>query len=264
MQTLLEGSALNNRNFMDYALFSKPLCDLPSQPLLINTINQYSFCMAHNDSQFKKSLLESDVLLPDGIAVVIATRFLTGQKIQKIAGADIHQHMLEELNAKGGSCFYLGSADETLRKIKERVAREYPNVRVGSYSPPYKAQFSEGDNQKMLDAVNNFAPQVLFVGMTAPKQEKWVSQHKSSLNSEVICTIGAVFDFYAGTIQRPSKIWVDMGLEWFVRLVKEPKRMWRRYVYYGPVFLYHIMKHKMRYHPAQPKSEYNLHEEMVV
>jgi N-acetylglucosaminyldiphosphoundecaprenol N-acetyl-beta-D-mannosaminyltransferase len=89
-------------------------------------------------------------------------------------------------------------------------------------------------------------PDVLFIGMTAPKQEKWAHAYKAVLDAKVICSIGAVFDFYAGTIERPNKIWINLGLEWLGRLVKEPKRMWRRYLYYGPVFGFYLVREKIR------------------
>ena len=88
----------------------------------------------------------------------------------------------------------------------------------------------------MINAVNAFRPDVLFIGMTAPKQEKWAFANKEMLDAPIICSIGAVFDFYAGTVKRPGKAWIYCGMEWLVRLVKEPKRMWIRYGYYGPVF----------------------------
>lgn len=234
-------------SFIDYPLFTKSLNELPSKStLLVNTINQYSYCMANVDSAFKESLKKSDVLLPDGIAVVAAARWLTGRKIHKIAGADLHQHVLAKLNKKGGSCFYLGSAEATLQKIKDRLAIEYPNVKVETYSPPYKAQFSREDNEQMINAINAFKPDILFVGMTAPKQEKWACDHKHEIKTKMICTIGAVFDFYAGTIERPSEFMINMGLEWLGRLVKEPKRLWKRYLYFGPLFLRLIVKEKIK------------------
>ena len=99
----------------------------------------------------------------------------------------------------------------------------------------------------MIKAVNRFQPEVLFVGMTAPKQEKWSFQHKDQLNTKIICSIGAVFDFYAGTVERPSPFWINLGLEWFIRLIKEPKRMWKRYLYYGPIFIKMMVVHKIKH-----------------
>lgn len=232
---------------INYNIFASSLDNLPTKhQTLVNTINQYSYCVAENDEEFKTSLQKADVLLPDGVAIVLAVRFMDNIKIKKIAGADIHLHCLQKLNREHGSCFYLGSSNATLSKIEARVKKEYPNIKVGTFSPPYKAQFSDEENAEMIEKVNSFNSDVLFIGMTAPKQEKWAFSHKHELDVQLICSIGAVFDFYAGTINRPNKIWVSLGLEWLNRLTKEPKRMWKRYLYYGPIFFSHIIKQKLK------------------
>lgn len=232
---------------LDYSIYSGDLADCArADKTLINTINQYSFCIAEEDFAFKNALQQSDILLPDGMAVVAAVRLLNNQKIKKIAGADIHHYLLDELNKKGGSCFYLGSSENTLLKITTQLSKEFPNVKVQTFSPPYKSEFSDDDNQQMIRAVNAFQPDVLFVGMTAPKQEKWSFEHKEQLDTKIICSIGAVFDFYAGTIVRPHPFWIQLRLEWFIRLVKEPKRMWKRYLFYGPIFIKIILEQKMQ------------------
>lgn len=233
--------------FITYSIFEGNLNQIGfTQKMLISTINQYSFCIAEKDPKFKLALLKSDVLLPDGEAVVAAVRRLTGHRIKKIAGADIHLHLLQELEQKGGSCFYLGSSETTLLKIKERMAIEFPNVRVGTYAPPYHSAFPHDKKSQKVTAVNAFQPDVLFVGMTAPKQEKWAYSHKDYLDTKIICCIGAVFDFYAGTVERPSPFWIKLRLEWFIRLVKEPKRMWKRYLYYGPMFVGMVVREKIK------------------
>jgi N-acetylglucosaminyldiphosphoundecaprenol N-acetyl-beta-D-mannosaminyltransferase len=232
---------------MGYPLFNGSLTDLSfSDKTVVNTINQYSFCMAEKDLEFKTALMESDMLLPDGIGMVFASNLLEHVKIPKIAGADLHQHLLLKLNEESGSCFYLGSSEDTLSKITNRIALEYPNIKVHSYSPPYKAVFDEQDSLKMIEAVNLHSPDVLFIGMTAPKQEKWIHLNKELLNTKIIGSIGAVFDFYAGTINRPANVWISLGLEWFGRLISEPKRMWRRYLYYGPVFTMLLLRKKVQ------------------
>lgn len=234
-------------SLLDYFVYNGDLTNLlVEEKILINTINQYSYCIAEKDVAFKKALQQSDILLPDGMAIVAAVQLLNGQKIKKIAGADIHHFLLDDLNKKGGSCFYLGSSQSTLLKITTRLSIEFPNIKVGTFSPPYKSAFSDSDNQQMIAAVNTFQPDVLFVGMTAPKQEKWSFVHKEQLDAKIICSIGAVFDFYAGTIVRPHPFWIRLRLEWFIRLVKEPKRMWKRYLYYGPIFIKLILEKKMQ------------------
>jgi len=232
---------------MGYEVFNGELNQAISSPkMLVNTINQYSYCIAENDPEFKEALNHSDILLPDGVGIVAAAKFMEGKKIKKIAGADLHEFLLKKLNSENGSCFYLGSSEDTLQRIKKRLSEEYPHIKAGFFSPPFKAKLSKEDSECMVAAVNDFEPDVLFVGMTAPKQEKWSYEHKQALNAKVICSIGAVFDFYAGTMNRPNKIWIDLGLEWLGRLFKEPKRMWRRYIYYGAVFSYYLLKEKWR------------------
>lgn len=232
---------------MGYPLYSGSLTDVPlNKKIIINTINQYSYCVAEKDSEFKTALMNSDMLLPDGIGIVLASRVLNHKRIKKIAGDDLHQYLLTKLNQEGGTCFYLGSSNRTLMQIKQRLAIEFPNIRMQFYSPPYKVDFSKEDNEKMIAAVNQCRPDILFIGMTAPKQEKWLNTHKLSLNVPVIASIGAAFDFYAGTIKRPGYIWRALELEWLGRLLSEPRRMWKRYLFYGPMYLLAILQHKTK------------------
>ena len=230
----------------DITLFNGELEKLPGKKLLINTINAHCYNIAQFDLEYMKALYASDILLPDGVSVVMAIRFLKNNKITKIAGADLFFYELEKLNRNNGKCFFLGSSESTLQKIKNRISKDYPNIQVESYSPPFKKEFSESDNKIMLDKINEFGPNVLMVGMTAPKQEKWAYKHYQNLNVGHICCIGAVFDFYAGNINRAPQWMINLGLEWFYRLIREPGRMWRRYIIGNTKFIYYILKEKIR------------------
>jgi N-acetylglucosaminyldiphosphoundecaprenol N-acetyl-beta-D-mannosaminyltransferase len=237
---------MNLLKIIDEHVFSKDLNTINlNKKTIINTINPHSYCVSKSDSFFKKALLKSDILLPDGSGIVLAAKFLRNKSIKKIAGADIHKHLLEDADMHHKKVFYLGAGLDTLQLIKERISKEYPNIKMSSYSPPYKAEFSEADSQKMISEVNSFKPDVLFVGMTAPKQEKWVALNKDNLNVTIVVCIGAVFDFYAGTIERSSPFWINIGLEWLPRLLKEPKRLWRRNLVSTPLFLWHMLKAKL-------------------
>lgn len=231
---------------MGYPVFKGDLggVDWPVEKMVVNTINQYSYCIAEEDPEFKAALRRSDILLPDGVGITLASQWLNGIKINKIAGADIHEYLLRYLQETGGRCFYMGSSEQVLAKIVERIKKEYPKVRVATYSPPYKTTFSAEENTAIINAINAFSPDVVFVGMTAPKQEKWVAQNQDLIHKGIICSIGAVFDFYAGTVERPGKLWQNLGLEWLGRFVKEPRRMFRRYFYYGLVFARYLARHK--------------------
>ncbi len=228
----------------EYNLYNRDLESLPGGKLLITTLNAHSYNITREDLHFSEALAKSDILIPDGISVVWAIRLLTGKKLQKIAGADLFFYEMKRLNQQSGSCFFLGSSEATLKLISDRLALEYPDVRTGTYSPPYKAEFSEEDNALMIRGVNAFRPDVLFVGMTAPKQEKWAYEHLGELDARHICCIGAVFDFYAGTVSRAPGWMIGLGLEWFFRLIREPGRMWRRYLIGNSKFIWLVIKEK--------------------
>lgn len=233
-------------SLQDYQIVKDYTFDvIPTSKTVINTINAHSWVTAEKDPTFKNALLVSDILLLDGIAIVLASKFLTGDKIHKTAGADLHEMILRTLNNKAGKCFYLGASKETLDKIKNKLHKEYPNIQVKTYSPPYKDTFSEQDNKLMIESINAFEPDVLFVGMTAPKQEKWIIENKSEIKASVITGIGAVFDFYAGVKKRPAKWMINCGLEWFGRLIQDPKRLWKRYLINNQIFIYQIIKIKL-------------------
>jgi N-acetylglucosaminyldiphosphoundecaprenol N-acetyl-beta-D-mannosaminyltransferase len=237
---------MNLLKIIDENVFSEDLNTIDlSKNTVINTINPHSFCVSKTDKVFQNALLKSDVLLPDGSGIVLAAKLLRGKSITKIAGADIHKYLLTHANKTKKRVFYLGAAQSTLEKIESKIDNEYPNIKVGSYSPPYKPSFSEVDSQKMIQEVNDFKPDILFVGMTAPKQEKWVTQHKQELDATIKVSIGAVFDFYAGTVERSSSFWINIGLEWLPRLLKEPKRLWRRNLISTPLFLFYLIKAKI-------------------
>jgi N-acetylglucosaminyldiphosphoundecaprenol N-acetyl-beta-D-mannosaminyltransferase len=231
---------------LGYKIFENTLESIDfAKNKIINTINPHSYCLSRYDKLFYEALQSSDILLPDGTGIVLASKILNNKKINKIAGADIHQYLLQQAHLKSQKIFYLGAAQSTLLLIEGKVKKEYPNITVSSFSPPYKPQFSETETALMLEKVNDFKPDILFVGMTAPKQEKWVFINKENIDANTIVSIGAVFDFYAGTIKRPGNFWVSIGLEWFPRFLKEPKRLARRNLVSTPKFLLEIIWYKI-------------------
>ena len=203
------------------------LAMLPEGKLLINTINAHSYNTALKD----EALAKGDVLIPDGASIVKACKWLKAksQPKERIAGWDLFVLEMDKLNRKGGKCFFMGSSPNVLELVKKRAATDYPNITVETYSPPYKPEFSKEDNEAIIHAIN--------------QQEKWAFEHWNELDIHCHCgTIGAVFDFFAGTIKRAPQWWQRHSLEWLYRLMKEPKRMWRRYVLGNILFLCNITK----------------------
>ena len=224
------------------------LAKLPEGKLLINTINAFSYDNARKDVLFSEALQKGDVLIPDGISIVKACRFLNAksQPKERIAGWDLFVYEMEKLNRVGGKVMFLGSSDAVLNLIRQRVAEKYPKIEVDTYSPPYKPVFYDEDNEAMISAINHSNPDLLWIGMTAPKQEKWAYTHLDRLDVHChIGTIGAVFDFFAGTVKRAPERWQRAGLEWLYRLLSEPRRMWRRYFIGNAKFIYYIMVEKI-------------------
>ncbi len=232
------------------------LAAIPEGKVLINTINAHSYNVAQKDQEFAEALRGGDYLIPDGSSIVKACRWLKGksQPKERIAGWDLFAFEMQRMNVNDNvnknenvkkRVMFMGSSEKVLRLIRERVAVDYPNLEVVTYSPPYKKEFSEEDNQTIIKAINEAKPDLLWIGMTAPKQEKWTYRHWQELNINChVGTIGAVFDFFAGTAQRAPLWWQEHGLEWLYRLIKEPRRMWRRYVIGNPLFIWNILKEK--------------------
>lgn len=189
--------------------------------------------------------MKGDALIPDGASIVMACRKLKAksQPKERIAGWDLFTMEMERLNRKGGTCFFMGSSEKVLKLIREKGKTVYPNIRIETYSPPYKPEFSEAENREIIEAINRANPDLLWIGMTAPKQKKWAYRHWNELHIHCHCgTIGAVFDFFAGTMERAPMWWQEHSLEWLYRLIKEPKRMWRRYIIGNTLFIRNVMR----------------------
>ena len=264
------------------------LAALPEGKLLINTINAHSYNTARKDELFAEALTNGDVLIPDGVSIVKACRWIKAKSLPKerIAGWDLFEFEMNKLEECGmnnssldnsqsasadhsklkiqNSCsgkrlyepsakfrerpltvMFMGSSQKVLDLIVKRAAEVYPHLKIVTYSPPYKPEFSEEDNKAIVEAINAADPDLLWIGMTAPKQEKWTYSHWNELNIHChVGTIGAVFDFFAGTVERAPMWWQRHGLEWLYRLLKEPKRMWRRYIIGNALFLWNMLKEK--------------------
>lgn len=231
------------------------LASLPEGKLLINTVNAHSFNTAKKDQLFADALTNGDVLIPDGVSIVKACKWIKAksQPKERIAGWDLFSFEMEKLERESEELrtkseeskivMFMGSSQKVLDLIVKRAAEVYPHLKVVTYSPPYKPEFSDEDNKAIIDAINAANPDLLWIGMTAPKQEKWTYSHWNELNIHChVGTIGAVFDFFAGTVERAPIWWQEHGLEWLYRLMKEPKRMWRRYIIGNSLFLWNMVK----------------------
>lgn len=249
---------LRQTRFLDYSIVAGSIsecCDdmarsisTATRPRWFACLNPHSHVITTGDPTFSEALQAADWLVPDGAGVVLASRFLGCPVHERITGSDVFYGLHDRLNRQGGgSIFFLGSTEEILTEIRRRMAADYPNLRVaGTFSPPYKPEFSPAELDEMIAAINAARPDVLWVGMTAPKQEKWIHQNRQRLQVKFIGAIGAVFDFYTGRVKRSHPVFQKLGLEWLSRLLQEPRRLWRRMGVSAPLFVVEVVRRKMK------------------
>lgn len=223
------------------------LCVLQQQrqrPLVMACANPHSLVTAKKDTEFATALTKADFLIADGVGVTLALKFKGLTEVPRITGHDffctVHQNFAAEFSKKllgrKPRVFFFGSSQQVLDKLSVEFATTYPDLELcGTLSPPY-GDWSAAANDAMIEKINQAQPDIIWVGMTAPKQEKWVELNKHKLNAKVIGSIGAVFDFVAGTYPRAPEWACRLGIEWLVRLLKEPKRLWRRTFVSAPIF----------------------------
>ena len=234
---------------MDGALnFAERLIDGGSKGQYILAINPEKVMVLLKDDALRTTFSQATILIPDGIGVVWASRLLGGHILERVTGTDIFLGLSRALSRNNHHSYYfLGSSEATLRIISNRMQKDFPSIAVaGVYSPPFAREFTEKENTGIIDAINNTRPDVLWVGMTAPKQEKWIYQNKDRLNVKFIGAIGAVFDFYAGTVKRPHPWFLEHGLEWLPRLVGEPRRLWKRMFISAPLFMARVLAERIK------------------
>lgn len=206
---------------------------------VVNTISPNSYGISVKDAVFRTALKKSDYLVLDGVYFALSSILLQGKNIKRNQGPDVFNHFFERLDKISGKAFFLGSTQDTLNLIKSRAKREYPNITVETYSPPFKPEFSDEDNSLMIDKINLFNPDILFVGMTCPKQEKWSVKHRNQINSNLIICIGNVFDWYAGTQKIIRPIWFKLRIGWLVRIFQRPE-IFRRNIKNQMTFFWHL------------------------
>jgi N-acetylglucosaminyldiphosphoundecaprenol N-acetyl-beta-D-mannosaminyltransferase len=236
---------------MGYAVYNGELSAIPiRRPCsTIQTISPISYGNAVTDLVYRDAMQRADWLCLDGVYFGLASILLHGRITKGNQGPDIFYHFMQRLQDTGGRAFFLGASESTLAKMKKRAVRDYPGVEVGSYSPPFKPEFSPEDNEKMVRAINDFRPDIIFLGMTAPKQEKWAYLHRDRLDAALVVSVGGVFDWFAGNRKEIAPIWWKLKLAWLVRMLDRPE-LARRLPAVG-VFFRHLVLSRfgIRRHP---------------
>lgn len=206
---------------------------------VLNCISPNNYGLMTKDAEFKDTILNTDIVVLDGVYFALASIFLNGKNIKRNQGPDVFDYYIKYLNQIKGKAFFLGSSELVLEKIKQRAAIEYPDIKIDCFSPPFKSEFSDEDNKIMVEKINAFEPEVLFVGMTTPKQDKWSVKHRDLVNAKIMVNIGNVFDWYAKTQKRIHPIWFKLRLGWLVRIFLRPE-IFRRNIGNQMIFFWHL------------------------
>lgn len=193
--------------------------------------------------EYRKVLNEADFVVPDGMPLVWLARLGGYPLKRRVYGPELMETFIKE---NGRRHFIYGGKPGTPERLIENLSKRYPGIRfVGSYSPPFR-QLTEDEDREIVDMINDLEPDVIWVGLGAPKQEQWMHDHSGKLRVPLMVGVGAAFDFLAGEKSQAPSLLRENGFEWLWRLMSEPRRLWRRYLLYGPLFISLVMLEKMR------------------
>ncbi len=190
---------------------------------------------AYLDKSFCKIVNNADIATPDGMPLAKAMKILYGVDQDRVAGMDLMPDLMKISEEKGLSIFLYGSTDEALKTITIKAKKEFPNLRLSVYSPPFRT-LSQDEKKDIVTMVNRNNPDFVFVALGCPKQEKWMSEHKNIIHSCMI-GLGGAFEVYAGLKDRSPQWMQDYSLEWLYRLLQDPKRLWKRYLVTNSLFI---------------------------
>ncbi|MFI4911103.1 MAG: WecB/TagA/CpsF family glycosyltransferase [Sedimentisphaeraceae bacterium JB056] len=195
------------------------------------------------DREYFDILQRANNVFPDGIGINIACKMIRNPMRENINGTDMLPYLCELCSDNGFGIYFLGAKPSVAEKMSVLLKEKYPNLRVCGFADGY---FDRSDNQGVIDGINSSGADILLVAFGVPMQEKWIDENLQALDVPVVMGVGGLFDFYSGNIKR-APVWLrEIGGEWIYRILQEPKRMWKRYVIGNPVFLYRVLRWKMR------------------
>ncbi|MCX5694949.1 MAG: WecB/TagA/CpsF family glycosyltransferase [Candidatus Omnitrophica bacterium] len=212
---------------------------------LVATPNIDHVIRLQKDIDFMKAYNESAIVFPDSMPILWAAKFLGTPFKEKISGSDLFPKLCEVASQKGRKVFFLGGREGAATKSVEILVGKFPDLQVvGTYCPPFGFEHDEQENRKVIEIIQKAKPDILFVGLGAPKQEKWICKYKDQYQVPVSIGIGGSLEFVSGMVKRAPKWMQNAGLEWFWRLIMEPRRLWKRYLIDDPIFFWLVLKQK--------------------
>jgi len=205
--------------------------------------NAYLTVVANEREEILNIINNALFVIPDGTPLVWYSKTYKKSLYQRITGYEFFIRYCKKMSENKMSCFFFGGKDrETIKKIIERLKKEFKGIKVrGYYVPPFIDKIEGKIKKEILKVINKNKPDVVWVGLSAPKQEKWIYDNINQLDIGMACGIGAVFDFYSDNIKRAPLLMQKAGLEWLFRILVDPKRLFKKYLIYNSKFLFLII-----------------------
>jgi N-acetylglucosaminyldiphosphoundecaprenol N-acetyl-beta-D-mannosaminyltransferase len=210
-------------------------CAGPRAPHTVITANSAILCMMRHDQELKRACLAGDLIVPDGMSVVWASRMAGVPFPQRVAGVDLMARLLDAGARRGLRAYFLGAKPAVVSRLAELCARDHPGLEVVGYRDGY---FSADQHAAIVEDIRSRAPHLLFVGMPSPFKETWCERNRQRLDVPLIMGVGGSFDVLAGAVQRAPRWMQAAGMEWSWRLLMEPRKMWRRYLTTNAAFVW--------------------------
>jgi N-acetylglucosaminyldiphosphoundecaprenol N-acetyl-beta-D-mannosaminyltransferase len=210
-------------------------------PSYVCFANVHMTIEATDDTNFAQMVNNANLVCADGMPLVKAVKLKYSKTIERVAGMDMMPTLINMCEKNNLSVFFWGTTDEILEKIKQRIGVENPNLKIsGMFSPPFK-QLTGAEIQSHRKMINESGANMVFVALGCPKQEKWMAENSAQINA-VLLGVGGAFPVYAGTQKRAPEWIRNISMEWFYRLIQDPKRLFKRYFYTNTKFLLLFLK----------------------
>ena len=208
-----------------------------NEPHYVCVSNIHGLIESQRDESLRRIHNAAGLVTPDGMPLVWLIRLKGFDHVERVYGPDLMLALCERSTLKGYRHFLYGGEEGVPERLADNLRRSFPNLQVaGSCSPPFRALTSEED-ERMVQMINQTNPHIVWVGLSTPKQERWMADHVHRLTAPVLIGVGAAFDFHSGR-KRQAPHWMQRaGLEWLFRLASEPRRLWRRYLFNNPLFI---------------------------
>ena len=212
------------------------------RPHYAAVVNAGKIVAANQDERLKQILLDADLVTADGMSVVWASRVLGQPLKQRVTGIDLFERLIAHAEQRGLSVYLLGAREESVRGVVEQFTKQYPSLQIAGYHNGY---FTDSESQSLVESIRLSRADLLFVAMGSPAQEYWIASNVGHTGVRFALGVGGSFDHVSGLARRAPRWMQRIGFEWLYRFLREPRRMWRRYLIGNSLFILLIARQRI-------------------